>query len=367
MLAAQIGEISFYEELGVDPTASPEEIHDAFRALVRLLHPDQQTDPLLKVIAEKQMRKMNRIYAVLSDPDRRRRYDETFEEDGFPPIIVNAVSTNPNVGRLMGRMAWIAAILVSAVLLIWLASQNNAPSAQSHFRDQIPASYDASAPSGSPSASLRERVQPENEIQALRSRLRSLTVERDAAVSELARLRGTPAATSTVNSDAADSPENPSAPVALTELPSSPALSPRSPAPPVPSPARMEPVTNRNLAGFWFYTPPAHGQQNKNRALYVPEYIEATVTNENGVLRGKYRSRFLIPDRAISPDVIFSFAGSANGTTVTCPWAGPGGARGEITLTLMPNNSMRVDWTASELGSHQGLSSGTAVLTRRIE
>ena len=69
MIAARAdGEITFYDELGVAPGASPEEIRDAFRLFVRLLHPDQQTDPQLREIAEQQMRKLNRIYTVLSDP-----------------------------------------------------------------------------------------------------------------------------------------------------------------------------------------------------------------------------------------------------------------------------------------------------------
>lgn len=362
MLASQTGEITFYEELGVDPTASPDEIHNAFRALVRLLHPDQQTDPLLKVIAEKQMRKMNRIYAVLSDPERRRRYDETLAEDDFPPAIILDASVNPHVGRLMGRIAWIAAILVSAGLLAWLASQNSTPAPQTRSRDQtVPSDNPASF-----STSPRESTQPNGEIERLRSRLRVVTVERDTAVKELARLRGTSASPSPGSAAAAaDTPDIAPPPVvALTELPSSPKL----PLPPIPAPPRVEPVVNRHLAGFWFYARPASGQQNKNQSLYPPEYIEAAITEENGTLRGKYRSRFQIVDRAISPDVNFSFSGvSANGSTVTCPWSGAGGARGEITLTLLPNNSMRVNWTASELGKQLGLSSGTAILTRRIE
>jgi curved DNA-binding protein CbpA len=363
MIASQTGEITFYEELGVDPTASAEEIHDAFRALVRLLHPDQQTDPLLKVIAEKQMRKMNQVYAVLSDPDRRRRYDETLAEDDFPPAIILDASVHPNLGRLIGRIAWIAAILVSAGLLVWLTSQNSASVPQARSRDQTPASGDSASLVTSPGQS----TPPSSETERLRSRVRSLTVERDAAVEELTRLRGTSSssAPSPANAPPVDTPVTmPSPVVALTELPSSSKLS----TPPAPAPVRVEPVANRQLAGFWFYNRPSRGQRNKNEALYPPEYIEAAITEENGTLRGKYRSRFQIVDRAISPDVNFSFSGvSANGSTVTCPWTGPGGARGEITLTLMPNNSMRVDWTASELGNQMGLSSGTAILTRRIE
>jgi len=49
------GEITYYEELGVESAAPPDAIRDAFRALVRLLHPDQQTDPQLREMAERQM------------------------------------------------------------------------------------------------------------------------------------------------------------------------------------------------------------------------------------------------------------------------------------------------------------------------
>jgi len=68
-----------------------------------------------------------------------------------------------------------------------------------------------------------------------------------------------------------------------------------------------------------------------------------------------------------SPDVNFTFTGTPGGTTCACQWTGAGGARGDLTLKLTSENSMRVDWIAAELGSQQGLGSGTAVLTRRIE
>src|SRR5580700_10299105 len=117
------GEITFYEELGVAPDASPEEIRDAFRLFVRLLHPDQHTDPQLKEIAENQMRKLNRIYAVLSDPQSRLQYDEDLEDARVVPIIVNAPSPGPRLPR--ATLAWSAAIALSVGLLIWLASDNS--------------------------------------------------------------------------------------------------------------------------------------------------------------------------------------------------------------------------------------------------
>ena len=85
------------------------------------------------------------------------------------------------------------------------------------------------------------------------------------------------------------------------------------------------------------------------------------------MIHGRYRSRYRIVDRAISPDVNFEFTGTSNGTTLTTPWTGLGGAKGQLVLSLVGENSLKFDWTATELGSGQGLTSGTATLTRRIE
>jgi hypothetical protein len=359
-------EITFYEELGVTPAASSEEIRDSFRLFVRLLHPDQQTDPLLKEIAEKQMRKLNRIYAVLSDPESRRRYDEALDGDYSPAIILNTPS--PDLRRLTARLTWAAAIVASAILLIWLASDNT-PAVQNRTPDPSAGVASAAVPA-SP-------VQSSSEVSRLRSDLSAVIVERDAAIGELNRLRGTsPIQTSKTQtsqtqtqqiprSGSSAPPEEPGprpAP-AIAEPPSVPRLRVLA-APALP---RIERPASWQLTGFWFYAKPPQGQTNKNSALYPPEFIEAIIAEEGGVIHGSFRSRFQIVDRAISPDVIFIFNGIPNGPQITCPWMGAGGARGELTLKLTSENSMRIDWTASELGSRQGLSSGTAVLTRRIE
>jgi hypothetical protein len=72
-------------------------------------------------------------------------------------------------------------------------------------------------------------------------------------------------------------------------------------------------------------------------------------------------------DRAISPDVNFEFTGTASGTELTTPWTGVGGAKGQLNLSLTGENSLKFDWTASDLGTAQGLASGTATLMRRID
>ncbi len=75
----------YYETLGVARTASAEEIKQAFRKLARLHHPDVAKN---KVAGEAKFKEINEAYEVLSDPEKRRRYDElgaNWQEGGGGP------------------------------------------------------------------------------------------------------------------------------------------------------------------------------------------------------------------------------------------------------------------------------------------
>ncbi|MCG5218134.1 DnaJ C-terminal domain-containing protein [Streptosporangium soli] len=61
----------FYQVLGVDRNADADEIQRAYRKLVRAHHPDVNKDPG----AEDRFKEISEAYAVLSDPETRRRYD----------------------------------------------------------------------------------------------------------------------------------------------------------------------------------------------------------------------------------------------------------------------------------------------------
>lgn len=65
----------YYSLLGVSKSANPDEIKRAFRKKAHALHPDKGGDA-------EQFKKVNEAYQVLSDPDKRRHYDQ-FGSAGF--------------------------------------------------------------------------------------------------------------------------------------------------------------------------------------------------------------------------------------------------------------------------------------------
>jgi DnaJ-domain-containing protein 1 len=144
--------INLYEILQVSPKAGPEVIQAAYRALARTYHPDVNASP----DAARQMRQLNAAYGVLSDPQRRARYDEirqrparlrrhtVVEADiaaaaasvspasastGRPrPSYIRPVPTmspppvapQPRVGRLIGVFMFMVLIIAAAVYGLWL-------------------------------------------------------------------------------------------------------------------------------------------------------------------------------------------------------------------------------------------------------
>jgi len=62
----------YYEVLGVGRNASQEEIKRAFRRLAFKYHPDRNKDP----DAEEKFKEISEAYAVLSDKEKRARYDQ---------------------------------------------------------------------------------------------------------------------------------------------------------------------------------------------------------------------------------------------------------------------------------------------------
>jgi curved DNA-binding protein len=69
----------YYDILGVNKSASDEELKKAYRKLAMKYHPDRNPN---KKEAEERFKELNEAYAVLSDKEKRKQYD-TFGQEGF--------------------------------------------------------------------------------------------------------------------------------------------------------------------------------------------------------------------------------------------------------------------------------------------
>src|SRR5690349_12299512 len=65
--------IDYYKVLGVDKNATDEDIKKAYRKLARKLHPDLNPNDK---DAHKKFQQVNEANEVLSDPEKRKKYDQ---------------------------------------------------------------------------------------------------------------------------------------------------------------------------------------------------------------------------------------------------------------------------------------------------
>jgi curved DNA-binding protein CbpA len=78
--------VDYYEVLQVNSNAEPETIHRVFRLFAQRFHPDNQ-----ETGDDRRFRKILEAYSVLSDPDKRARFDVHYEQhDRFRLVSTGA-------------------------------------------------------------------------------------------------------------------------------------------------------------------------------------------------------------------------------------------------------------------------------------
>ncbi len=336
--------MTHYDEFGLRPTASLEEIRRAHRNLAKLLHPDPIQDGEVRRVAENQLKRLNGIYSVLVDPARRQQYDLQ---------VSGALAVNWRPAALERLNRWRIPAVAAGLSLVagflaanWWASPQLVPAAERIVyveRPERPA----------------EPARPElADTRELRRMLNQVISERDQALARLTVVRARPAALDSM---------------AIPAMAAKPAPAPAAAEPPPVASVKIEaalpvepekqpPVRPRALAGTWMLS--AQPGSNSPPGRYAAEYIELQITEKDNLLWGRYRARYKVPDRAISPEVQFFFEGASTGDT-RYTWRGDAGSAGEIQLRLLSDATLSLNWFTNQFGQGLKLASGSAVLVRR--
>jgi len=363
--------MNYYEELGLTKSATTEEIRQAYKILARLLHPDQHRDEKLRLLAECQMKRLNEIIGVLTDRKRRSQYEASLEGEtearnkaAVPIVIVAPPSESrdrwPFRGSASTNWAWVLIAAIALGSILWYLGSERGR--ETLVRPGSPAvgrlmgRPEPETAAGGTSESLRRRRKPQaREAPESQGNRESAQPGSDAAPGiragagqeTLAAAAGRTPAVAPPSSAVAAPPRQ--ALLAAEHV----VVSQRLPAP-----------LRGSFSGNWFCS--SSRIETSPEDFYPAEYAELVVREEAGALGGRYRARYRVADRAISPEVVFHFEGRVSQDSARLQWTG-GGAKGEARLQLLSPDSMEITWWATDLGRAVGLASGTAVLTRRQE
>mgnify|MGYP000381480979 FL=1 len=72
-VTAMAAKRDYYEILGIDKNADDNTIKKAYRKLAKKYHPDQNAG---NAQAERQFKEVTEAYSVLSDPEKKKLYDQ---------------------------------------------------------------------------------------------------------------------------------------------------------------------------------------------------------------------------------------------------------------------------------------------------
>lgn len=369
--------MTYYEELGLQRDASTLEIRQAYKVLARLVHPDGQADQQVRIMADRQMMRLNELLATLTDPQKRRDYDESLQflagtaAGTAAGATAHAALTRRKVAVLLrpepepwrtripewadGIVAywfWIAlAAMMVGVGCWYVAADKSAPAAETNPKPQVLSESHSSAPPVPNAAPHRAKpASLEAPPQSSADGPEPVTDSPQPSASE-----APPSTTSAVKEPARIVPP---------PVPESPAAASLAAKPEVADSLTPHRSATPSFSGNWFFVPDSVSPLTPG--TYAATYMEFLLTDDHGTLSGSYRARYKVPNLAISPEVLFQAQGRMpSGDSAKLNWVSPDGARGVVELTLLGPNGMNVAWWTTQSGPIAALASGTAKLIRQ--
>lgn len=293
--------MNYYDELGLSRAASTAEIQQAYRSLVKIIHPDQQQDPIRKRLADIQLRRWNDIAEILTDPDKRRAYDAGLvTSDSRERRKAVAAAEGPlRVRVTLKAHARVLAVLpilaVLVVAVIW-------------FLKGPLLGY-----SKPPATAALTRPQTDQTAKPF------LIVVPDEPAS-------------------AHSAPEPSAPAPAPAAQPAPSL----PSKPVLTAAKIP------LVGQWRTAGPTR------------QSVELSLQALAGRLRGDVHAKSAVAAREIR----FHFEGNPGARNALLPWSSPEGSRGEVRLKRVTDKQLELTWFTTDGPRDDFPETGTAVLLR---
>ncbi len=413
--------MDYYEELGLDRTATEDEIRRAHRRLTKLLHPDQQTDDAVKQLAETQMRRLNAIVETLSDPQHRQEYDDELRR-GVPGFQASKFRR-----RAFHSWPWWVGSTVGAIVLtvgaVWFSADKWGSSFGDRTPTYIPSGAETSAepianstateapPSPAPATNSAPSAPGQQQMTKAQSPQPQAPPTNPLSDTAAAH----PAPSRTVASVPTPGPANKAQPqgsqptvvvaevphrkilslplthvsavprAAGVNLPAAPALTtaggvgrvetvsmpagnlPSAPTPPEPAPPAAtiakdaSPAKTRDaVEGEWVYAPTE--PEKRKAGFYPPEYIDLRIWDQGG-LHGEYRARYHVTDKPIQPDV--NFALTVDGSPRRFTWESNNGSKGTLRISSIDAGSIRIEWRTTVFSRSLALTAGTATLVRR--
>ena len=328
--------LTHYDDLGLPASASDEEVREAYLNLVRLLHPDTQRDPTLKRFAENQLKRVSRAYAVLSDPERRRRYDSTLTGDGVEATPAPPMDSKRSVGRWRARalitIGWLICAFAGVVGIGWYFSQppgERAETAKASAATTSPViPTRVAAPPSNPATPASDVADKDPDVDALRAELSAVKTARDRALDQTV--------------------------LQAKELDFLTRRILNAPHGPLFGPSRF--------SGVWILPP-----SRTAASAFTPESVDLIMTERQGALEGRYRARYPSMGVPEPPMVRFYFEGKCQDDMANAAWTGDDGSKGEIQFKLTSGNTLQLVWSVTDPGNQTGPASGTLALVRKHE